>query len=260
MNKVLRFAEKFILNHLWIGWILFGCIAIDQVFSNICVSIIFIILFCIVKIIEDKAKPRLKKMESELEKCQTQIDLMPELVRDLFDGYLYNLASDKLGFGKCCINNERISLYIHDSDTNAFTLCGRYSANPDYGSRGRVSYPDSKGCIAKGWQNGWYFDDQFPCPETKYKDYVNYCSKHYGIQKGICRALKMKSRVFAVLRIENKGDFIAVIVLESTEPKRFLKDQQVKLILKKQNDFLAETIHNFESFIPKPSNIKTKGL
>lgn len=234
-----RYTVEFIIPYL--GWVL-G---------------ISVLIYALVKIIEATAKPKLNKIQNELNEIKYHNKLVSEQVRNLFDGYLYNLAN-KLSFGESSENNERISLYIHDNN-NTFIPCGRYSANPKYRSPSRTSYPDNEGCISKGWENGWHFDNAFPYPEVERGDYIDYCLNTYGIQRNTCKKINMKSRSFAALSIKNNGDSFAVLVLESTKVDRFSEDE-IKNILKEQNDFLAEMIRQLRDFIPKPSNASTRGL
>lgn len=277
MNRI----QKFVLNHVvWMDWLLPAIMTLSATFlsydpsklkdgSHWRYTVEFIIpclgwvlgasvlIYILVKIIEATGKPKLNKIQNELNQAEYRNKLISEQVRNLFDGYLYNLAN-KLSFGKLSENNERISLYIHDNN-NTFIPCGRYSANPKYRSPSRTSYPDNEGCISKGWEHDWHFDDQFPCPENQRGKYIDYCLNKYGIPRNTCRDINMKSRSFAALSIKNNGNSFAVLVLESTKADRFSEDE-VKSILKEQNDFLAETIRQLRDFIPKPSNASIRGL
>ncbi len=233
------YIAEFIVPQL--GWVLIG-------------SIVFYIL---IKITEAIAKPRLQKMENELKDFKAKDSIISEQVENLFDGYLYNLAG-LLKFGEGEQDCERISLYIHDND-KTFIPCGRYSANPKYKKRTRSSYPDHEGCIAKGWENGWHFDDKFPCPNTEKATYIDYCLKEYDIQRNTTRKINMQSRVFAVLRIKNDADPLVIIVVESIENTRFIEND-IKKILQDQNVFLVHTINNLKDYIPRPSIAKEGGI
>jgi hypothetical protein len=275
--------QKIILNHVtWLDWLLPALMTISAVFlgydtnklgiapdshtkyvvdffvSNLgWVLGISVICYVIVKIIEATARPKFRKLESELADYRSRYSVVSEQVRNLFDGYLYNLAN-RLEFGEASENNERISLYIHDSN-NTFIPCGRYSANPKYRLPSRTAYPDNEGCISKGWENGWYFDNSFPCPENEAGNYRDHCLHNFEVARNTTRAMKMKSRLYAVLCIRNNGDLFGVLVVESTTPDRF-SEEEIKPILEGQNDFLAEMIRQLGSFIPKPRNAADRGL
>lgn len=279
VNKI----QKLVLNHVrWLDWLLPAMMTLSAVFlgydtqkldmppethTKYVIDFIVsylgwvlatsVLIYVLVKFIEVTAKPKFRELQSELENYQSKYDVVSDQVRNLFDGYLYNLAN-RLDFGKSSENNERISLYIHDKNNN-FIPCGRYSANPKYRQPTRTSYPDNEGCIAKGWENGWYFDDNLPCPNAKLRDYIDHCLHTFQIPRNTTRAMKMKSRLYAVMSINNNGDIFGVIVVESTKENRF-SEQEIKPLLEEQNDFLAETIKQLRIFIPKPSTAADRGL
>ncbi len=274
--------QRFILKHvIWLDWLLPAIMTLSGTFlnydttklssdKNALLAVIAeylipylgwilglsVLLYILVKVTEATAKPYCRKIEKELQDYEAQTNIISEQVRNLFDGYLYNLAN-RLYFGKF-ENNERISLYIHDSN-NTFIPCGRFSQNPKYRNPSRTSYPDDEGCIAKGWEHGWFFDNNFPCPEAEQSNYRDRCLHEFNIPRNTTRAVNMKSRLYAVLTIKNNGDLFGVLVVESTQGDRF-SEEQIKPILLDQNDFLAETIRQLKDFIPKPSNAATRGL
>lgn len=207
--------------------------------------------------IEAKSKPRIDRLVKELADAQEKNSIITERVRDLFDGYLYNLAN-KLGFGTQSSNCERVTLYIHDQDNN-FIQCGRYSANPKYRSISRTSYPDGEGCIAKGWEEDWHFDAKFPCPTADKSSYINYCLANYKIPRNTTRGINMKSRMYAVSSIKKNGKPSAVIVVESEKANRF-EEPVIKEVLTAQNEFLSHAIEELRSYIPKPSTAKSMGF
>lgn len=145
--------------------------------------------------------------------------------------------------------------YIHNGD-NSFIPFGRYSLNPKYAKKGRPKYPDNQGCIAKGWENNWYFDNTFSNPDSNENEYLYKNKTTYSMDKAIVKRLKMKSTLFAVLRLDVKSNPIAVVVVESTNSNKY-NENQIKKILEDQKDYLAEMISNLEAYIPKPSNALT---
>ena len=129
------------------------------------------------------------KLTNEVESLKTQNELIVENVKNVFDNYLQNVKdvfdnylqnvkdvfdnylhrlSLKLEFGKNNHNNERATIYLHDSVSH-FIPFGRFSANPKYCKKGRTQYPDNEGCIAKGWENSWHFDNNLGKGDDTYK-------------------------------------------------------------------------------------------
>lgn len=224
-------------------------------------SWILLILSCLVFIyssfIEYKNKPKINDLQSRLVKSEEKNKIISERLRDLFDGYLYNL-SGILGFGSKDQNNERITLFIYDNNSSLIPF-SRYSANPNYKKINRTSCPDNEGCIGKAWENNWHFDANFPCPENNSKEYESYTQKKYSIKKGDCKKLSMHSRLYAAHRIENNGNHLGVIVVEAASNDRF-KEAFLKEILNNQNDFLSQIIKELNDYIPRPKTASSRGL
>lgn len=215
------------------------------------------LILAVVLYVEVREKPKVDALIQDLSDAKQRNSIISERVRDLFDGYLYNLAN-KLGFGTQNSNCERVTLYIHDQG-NTFIQCGRYSANPKYRGVNRTSYPDGEGCISKGWQNSWHFDAGFPCPVANKSAYIDYCLEHYAVPRNTTRKINMKSRMYAVSCIGKNGTALAVIVVESESSARF-NETAIKTILTEQNEFLSHTIEELRDYIPKPSTAKSVGL
>lgn len=210
-----------------------------------------------VLILEARAQPNIDDLTKKLANATEKNNIISERLRDLFDGYLYNLAN-KLGFGSQGTNCERITLYIHDQGNN-FVQCGRYSANPRFQKISSRPYPDNEGCIARGWENSWHFDAAFPCPNNELGKYVDYCLSKYRVPRNTTRGIRMKSRLYAVSCIEKNGTPLAVIVVESEIANRF-DAVEIRTILSAQNEFLSHAIGELRDYIPKPSIAKSAGL
>ncbi len=221
------------------------------------VLFITVALLVLGKFFDYKSKPEMHKLESENQRLYGENQIINEQVRNLFDGYLYNLAS-RLEFGTQKENCERISLYVHDGN-KTFVPCGRFSANPAYRQPRRTAYPDTEGCIAQGWQNGWHFDDKLPCPVNQKSNYVDYVLNEYRVPRNTTRAINMKSRLFAVMAVTNRSESVAVLVLESTDAKRFM-ETEVKSLLEQQNEFLGQMVRDLDRYIPRPSIAKKGGV
>lgn len=221
------------------------------------VLIVSVVAHIWVLIIQQRAKPKLSKLMKELSELTDKSRIISENVSELFDGYLFRLAT-KLGFGSQSINCERITLYIHDKD-RSFIQCGRYSANPQFGGVNRATYPDSEGCIAKGWQNGWHFDTSFPDPEDDRGGYIDYCLNKYSVPRNTTKKIKMKSRLYAVSCVKKNEDPFAVIVVESLGVDRFSEDV-LRATLEEQSDYLGHIVCVLRDFIPEPNTAKSVGL
>lgn len=207
--------------------------------------------------VENKNQPTIIELKEKLNAAEDKNKFISERLKDLFDGYLYNLAF-KLEFGKRGINCERITLFIHDGN-KSLTPFSRYSANPKYGKINRTIYPDHEGCIAKAWENGWHFDASFPCPKKDNKKYLDYNLNTYSIQKSTSKQLSMTSRIYAAHRIEISGNPLAIIVVESETENRF-EEKFVKDTLKSQNEFLSQIIKELYEYIPRPNTASSRGL
>jgi hypothetical protein len=195
-------------------------------------------------------------LKTELAVTKEAVQKMGDSTTFVFEGLLLNL-SRKLSFPQN--DQTRLSLYIHYPEHDYFVPCGRYSPNPKFRKPGRTSYPDNEGCIAKGWQNGWHFDNNFP--ETKkQKDYRAYCSKQYNIPDDVYNRIRMKSRVYAVKRLDdNLGNQLGLLVIEALEHDRF-EEQTLLQNLNGVADDFAGLIRTLRNYIPNPNDATVRGL
>lgn len=195
-----------------------------------------------------------KALQSENENYQDQIGEIGNNIIVLFDGLLLNL-SKKLAFQQD--DQARISIYVHKNSKGCFIPCGRYSPNPELKKTGRTSYPDSQGCIAKGWQAGWHFDNNFSEDEGEHR---SRCKNEYKIPINVHEKLKMKSKVYAVKRLDDATNApLAVIVIESINENRFDANQLQADLNTVVHDF-AQTIRTLRQHIPSPSDAAERGL
>ena len=227
-------------------------VLLNPIVENIIV-IIFISAFLLlcVTIIEIANKRTIETLEEDNEKYRMLSNTISENIKELFNGFLYRFATSKADFTP----TERITLYIHNGE-DLFIPFGRYSSNPKYGKPGRDSYPDNQGCIAKGWENKWYFDNSFSDPvasRASLKDYIKENKDRYLIDRRTIIKLKMKATLLAVMRLDVKDTPVAVVVVESTYLNKYTENQ-IKLFLEEQQEYLAEMVVSLESYIPKPSN------
>lgn len=199
-------------------------------------------------------QPTIKTLMKELRDERTKNELIGDNIKNLFDGNLYQL-SKKLNFGERETNCERVTIYIYGED-NHFIPFGRFSANPAYRSPGRAQYSVDQGCISRGWQDGWHFDNDMGDGENYRK---NNRTK-YNIKKDTSDKIRMKSRLYAVKRIDSdNGNQLAVLVVESLSQDRF-NEQELKNKLDQEEGYFAELITKLKSHIPSLDNARQRGL
>ncbi|MBL4617751.1 MAG: LapA family protein [Robiginitomaculum sp.] len=196
----------------------------------------------------------LNDLQKEIESTRDQIGEIGNNIKFLFDGLLLNL-SKKLNFKQG--DQARISIYVHENSDGHFIPCGRYSPNPELRKPGRTLYPDNQGCIAKGWQNGWHFDKDFPETSSRHK---SYCQSQYDIPKNTHDGMKMRSRVYAALRLDDlSGNPLAVMVIESKNSEQFDANQLQTDLESIAVDF-SQMISTLRQHIPSPSDATERGL
>lgn len=215
---------------------------------------LFVLLVALEQFIKFKNDKTIRELEEKNNSCNTERDealsklnLITQNIEQLFIGQLVDL-SQKLQFGTNNTNSERITLYIHDGK-DSFVPCGRYSANPVFEKRGRTKIPDTEGIIAKAWQNGWHFQENFD---------KNNC-KECNISVATYQNFNMKSVVLASIRLGIDSTKIAVIVVESNIKDRF-NEKDIKDLLEGSICYIARTVHKFYEYIPSLKNAKDKGL
>lgn len=197
-------------------------------FNNIWGIILVVILilaygFCFWR--DSILQSRTTQLESDLvfEKQKTsQLEASINRWRSGFDDFfrhsiifLYN----SLGYGE----SERISVYEHDDDTKTFRLVGRYSLNPQFNAKGRDSYPDDEGFIAKGWHHGEFCHGELPDPVEQIDEYCDAVQMECNITKGTLKSISMQSRSYCVHNITKPvtNEKIGIVVLESTVQGKF---------------------------------------
>lgn len=196
----------------------------------------------------------IRKLREKLQAQAGQIEQVGNVIVILFDGLLLNLAN-KLELEQG--SQARLSLYVHDTETHSFIRCGRYSRNPVFLSPGRTSYPDNQGCIAEGWKKGWHFDNNIPQQGAPRRAYN---LKTYSIPEHITEAIRMKSTLYAVKRLDNlEGKAIAVLVVEAMNADHFTDEFLHDTINGSINDY-ARVIHELRAYVPNPAKAAESGL
>lgn len=198
-------------------------------------------------------EPTMQGLQKDLQEAQNQVGEIGSVIRHVFDGLLYN-------FGKRLDLKQddqvRISIYVHDQSRRRFVPCGRYSPNPNLTKPGRTHYPDDEGCIGKGWNHGWHFDNDIPAEKQERRRYEK---DSYGLPRTVAESIKMQSRLYAVKRITNGEEALAVVVVEALTTDRF---EQIALqdALDEHNDTIAGMVKRLRNYIPDPSNAGDNGL
>ena len=202
-----------------------------------------------------------KSLKLKNENLESQNGVIAQAIKNVFEGFLYQL-SQKLEFGSRKTNCERVTIYIHSSKIGGskipglsdghFIPFGRYSANPRYSQLGRPQYPENEGCIAKGWEDTWCFENQLGEDDDAYK---RKSYEEYNLSKETLDKIKMKSKLYAVQRIDKEKEKLAVLVVESLHADRF-DEQDIKSKLEQEAGYIVQLIDQFKDHIPYPDNEK----
>ena len=207
-----------------------------------------------ISILISARQPTIRKLKTTNSKLQDQVDQVGENIHNLFHGVLFNLAK-KLEFS--LDGAERISLYLHKNSKGCFVPCGRFSHNPEFIKKGRTRFDDDKGCIAKGWQNDWHFDNTVPASD---EDAAEHSESKYGVPPEVTKNLRMQSKLFAVKRIVSPDDRpIAVLVVESTKSGNFTENELKEKLHDVSREF-GKMIQAVKHHIPTPQNAEESGL
>lgn len=161
---------------------------------------------------------RTSVLERQLREAEAKAEAAHADLLALTDGYLYALVQGPLA----CRSTERVTIYAHDDDRKVFTLFGRVALNPDYHSKRRVDYPDTQGCIARAWRDGWAFANDYPDPRQNYDAYVKRALQDNVPQAEVDK-IRMRARLFGAHRVASADGKrpLAVVVVESTDPVRY---------------------------------------
>ncbi len=145
-------------------------------------AVLFTVLGAVLGLAQTGELRRLRRAQYE------EIDHRQQLENEL--GHTFN---DSWGCGE----SERISVYRHNG--SAFTMSGRYSANPKYKKRSRTIYPDNQGAIGKAWEDG---SAVALIPDFD-NDEDGYFAAHaeWGVDRDTASKLTMRSRIYVACSI-----------------------------------------------------------
>jgi hypothetical protein len=235
-------------SHNWINQHPIKYDLLSYFLGNLKLLICLALLLTLLNVFNFFRNKSINQLDKKIENYESILKTITENIRSLFDGFLYKFATKKLNV----TDKDRISLYIYDENEKKFILFGRYAVNPKYIKSNRKYYIDNNGCISKSLESKWHFDNKFPKNE---KDWINYNNSIYNISKNEAKKMKMKSKLYAALRIDNRNKILAVILFESLDSEKF-NENKIKKILEDQENYLEETISALELYIPKPSKVK----
>jgi len=213
----------------------------------------------IIKIIKNKT--RSSKQEEIIESLSKEKEEYEKSILNYQEGFENFLKSYlAIIFSKLELtDDDRISIYFHQSDH--FSLLCRYSSNPAITKKGRPTYPDNQGFVAKGFQESFLHINNLPNPNSNEDKYIAEVKKLCKIDESALRSLSMKSRSYSVFAIEHPitTNRVAVIVFESKRYDFDKCDEIVKLLpeLGKQ---VVSYIYYSENIRPELSFAKQKGL
>ncbi|WP_333865571.1 hypothetical protein [Sphingobacterium sp.] len=225
--------------------ILFGCLGVfydsdKKIYSEYTwkeyyiVVLVFGILLLISGLIFDIFEGRVqKKIIAENEALKIVIRTLEGQIQKgnsknlSLQGEYYKLCSD---FIRSCfltsffeINDENSRISLYKNIEKRFVLLGRFSKNPKFNEKGRDSYPESEGFIALGWEKDSFEINNIPeFNSSKGRAYVNHIKSVCSIDHSIIYSLKMKSRSYLIIRINNEDSRkpLGIFVFERLVPDR----------------------------------------
>lgn len=176
----------------------------------------------------------------------------------IVQSYLVTLGAIKLRFTDKGTAHDRISLYCFDEgDRSIFIRLGRFSYTRDYMLSGRKQYPATQGCIAVAWRDGVSFH-VLPGPAKK-TEFVR-AHQAMNLTKDEIGHLSMPSQLYFGYRVMDQSSTArAVIVVESTSPERFAR-QELERIFSEEQQFLSFLVQRLGSLMPRPSEAARLGF
>lgn len=197
----------------------------------------------------------MSKLKRENDELSLELGRIAENILSLFEAVLLALAA-KLDLDEA--GTERVSIYVHRPETGSFVPCGRYSHNPNLKKKGRSFLPDGEGCIARAWEEGWHFNDEFPC-SSRTSAYTEYMKDQYNIPRNTTRRMKMKPQLIAAKRVSSYGVPVAVIVVESTQAGGLLEVDLKELLVELAEEY-GRMLSAVDKYIPDPHSAEEVGL
>jgi len=116
---------------------------------------------------------------------------------------LLDLFALTLAHGLSLGTQGRASIFLTQADGESCLLVGRFSDNPTYKRPSRSSYSLTQGCMGRAWTDSELEALDMPDTASTVTEWVNYQAKAYGMPKEEAKALPMKSRSYAGVRVDD---------------------------------------------------------
>ncbi|MCQ1537760.1 hypothetical protein FTO68_01970 [Methanocalculus taiwanensis] len=183
-----------------------------------------------------------KKRYSELQRLsnqqeekikQLEFQLNDDILhkREEVKHYIINLAENRLEFCYQEKYEDRITLYLHLDELNAFMLFYRFSKNPELQKTGRRTYPDSIGVIQEAWQHGKASRSYNHRYDEDPEGYIKELYEKDGLERELVINLTMHPQQVIACRLDKGQDlFYGLLVIESNKKGRFNDDEVYRII------------------------------
>ncbi len=134
---------------------------------------------------------------------------------------LLDLFALTLAHGLSLGTQGRASIFLTQADGESCLLVGRFSDNPTYKRPSRSSYSLTQGCMGRAWTDSEHEALDMPDTASTVTEWVNYQAKAYGMPKEEAKALPMKSRRYAGVRVDDSmgRQHFGVVIVESEKPR-----------------------------------------
>lgn len=159
----------------------------------------------------------LEEQIQDLERAATdRQEALAVKTRDL-RAVIREAGSELLAQCELSCEDTRLSVYQWHSANRVFVLVGRVSTNPTLTLPGRPEYPDGMGLIAQAWERGRAFHREWATDPTRW---VASQVQKFGVPSATAEQMKMRSRSFLGVRVDDGGIPVGVLMLESTDLNR----------------------------------------
>lgn len=200
-------------------------------------------------------KKKLEKSEKENEQLKWDLVELSEALKDLSNDLLRDFSRDNLSSEDTI--PMRISLYVSNKANDKLYCVSRYSKNQKFCSISNGKIYWNNGIIGKVWVE-WnqgacgIFDNNIPDTTTnKGKEYATYQLETYKITKESIASMKMKSRLYYAYRVQSDTHNLGVILIESTSPNRYTKDE-LDTIIKDLEHRLLIVLKSTKNYLWQP--------
>jgi hypothetical protein len=195
----------------------------------------------------------LTKLENRITDLEEALNGVASDVQKVLDKQLFAIAQElKLE------TTERVTVYAYGG-SEFFTPLARYSPNAVYREKSRKIYQSDGGAIASAWADRWYFRNDYPDPRNP-TAWVSRCVRD-KLDEKVAQGIRMKAQLYAGHRVDSpNGDFLAVVILESTRRDRYTEDALRSFFEGRGNDLLRPHLEHFASSLPRATNAREEGF